>query len=288
MPAPTLLALARDAKQPAAVRQEALIALRFTMADGADKDLLKALVDAAAASDRSLAQTALMTLAAIEVPGTHAPALARLALHPDLSRAQMAIEKLGSLGGKGATETLAKVDSVLENADGILEGVDPATVRTALTNFEQASTTINRAASNVAEVTDTINRRKGEIDQFIADASQLADRLNQASVRVDGVLAKVDGLLGSEDAESLISQASEAIASFREVAETLNSRIGPISDGLARFSGQGLRDVEALVRDSRRAVNRIEQAITDLERNPQRIITGGEGAVRQYDGRARR
>ncbi|MCB9594900.1 MAG: HEAT repeat domain-containing protein [Sandaracinaceae bacterium] len=107
--APTLLALARDAKQPAAVRQEALIALRFTMAEGADKDLLKALVDAAAASDRSLAQTALMTLAAIDVPATHAPALARLALHPDLSRAQMAIEKLGSLGGKGATETLVEI-----------------------------------------------------------------------------------------------------------------------------------------------------------------------------------
>ncbi len=52
-------------------------------------------------------------------------------------------------------------------------------------------------------------------------------------------------------------------------------------DGLGRFSGQGLRDVEALVQDSRRSVNRIEQAITDLERNPQRIITGGDGTVRQ-------
>ena len=75
---------------------------------------------------------------------------------------------------------------------------------------------------------------------------------------------------------------------FRQVADTLNARLGTITDGLARFSGQGLRDVEALVRDSRRSVNRIEQAVTDLERNPQRIITGGEGTVRQYDGRARR
>jgi phospholipid/cholesterol/gamma-HCH transport system substrate-binding protein len=42
------------------------------------------------------------------------------------------------------------------------------------------------------------------------------------------------------------------------------------------------------VQDGRRSITRIEQAITDLERNPQRIITGGEGTVRQYDGRARR
>ncbi|MGO4839310.1 MCE family protein, partial [Rhizobiaceae sp. 2RAB30] len=75
---------------------------------------------------------------------------------------------------------------------------------------------------------------------------------------------------------------------FRKVAETLNARLGTITEGLARFSGQGLRDVEALVGDSRRAVGRIEEAISGLERNPQRILTGGEGEVRQYDGRARR
>jgi len=68
----------------------------------------------------------------------------------------------------------------------------------------------------------------------------------------------------------------------------VNSRLAGILDGLSRFSGQGLRDVETLVQDTRRSVNRIEEAVTDLGRNPQRIITGGEGTVRQYDGRIRR
>ncbi|TIW71398.1 MAG: MCE family protein, partial [Mesorhizobium sp.] len=53
-------------------------------------------------------------------------------------------------------------------------------------------------------------------------------------------------------------------------------------------SGQGLQNVEALVQDSRRSINRIEEAVTDLSRNPQRILSGGEGEVRQFDGRARR
>jgi phospholipid/cholesterol/gamma-HCH transport system substrate-binding protein len=35
-------------------------------------------------------------------------------------------------------------------------------------------------------------------------------------------------------------------------------------------------------------VGRIEDAVTDLQRNPQRILSGGAGEVRQYDGRARR
>ena len=85
-----------------------------------------------------------------------------------------------------------------------------------------------------------------------------------------------------------MAQASDTLKAYREVANTLNARMGTIMDGLGRFSGQGLRDVEALVRDSRRSINRIEQVITDLGRNPQRIIAGGEGEVRQYDGRVRR
>ncbi|HJL16872.1 MAG TPA: HEAT repeat domain-containing protein [Sandaracinaceae bacterium LLY-WYZ-13_1] len=107
--AKTLLALARDAEQPATVRQEALIALRFTMNEGASADVVRALVDAAGDADRALAQTAMMTLAGLELPGTYAPALAKLAFHPELERARIAIDKLGTLGGKKATETLVEI-----------------------------------------------------------------------------------------------------------------------------------------------------------------------------------
>ena len=122
---------------------------------------------------------------------------------------------------------------------------------------------------------------------FIARGAHL-EAIRSSGLRVDSVLAKLDGLLGSEDAEGLIADASATMRSFRQVADTLNARMGTITDGLARFSGQGLRDVEQLVRDARRSVTRIEETIEELGRNPQRILTGGEGTVRQYDGRARR
>ena len=181
----------------------------------------------------------------------------------------------------GAGAAIAKVNEVLD-------GVDSGTVRTALTNFEQMSTTVNGAANDIAKVTERIGQRAGEIDQFIADASELASRLNQASVRVDGVLQKVDTLLGSSETEGLIADARQTFKEFRGVGETLNARMGAITDGFARFSSSGLRDLEALVGDGRRAIQRIERAISDFERNPQRILTGGDGAVRQFDGRARR
>jgi phospholipid/cholesterol/gamma-HCH transport system substrate-binding protein len=181
-----------------------------------------------------------------------------------------------------------KAEQTLSKVDGVLEGVDTETVRTALSNIAKASASADKAAADISEFTGKLRPRADDIDEVIRDAKEISGRLNAASTRVDGILVKVDKLLGSGEAEGVMADASATLKSFKEVADTLNSRLGTIMDGLGRFSGQGLRDVEALVRDSRRSINRIEQAVSDLERNPQRIITGGDGTVRQYDGRIRR
>ncbi len=181
-----------------------------------------------------------------------------------------------------------RVDGVLAKVDALLESVDAAKVNNALTSFETAAGDAQRAANDVAEFTTRFTARSDDVDTIISDAKVIAENLRQASTRVEGVLVQAEKLLGSGEAEGLMADAGETLKSFRQVADTLNSRLGTILDGLGRFSGQGLKEVEALVRDSRRSINRIEQAITEFERNPQRIITGGEGSVRQYEGRVRR
>ncbi|MDW6026453.1 MlaD family protein [Mesorhizobium sp. BAC0120] len=181
----------------------------------------------------------------------------------------------------GARETLARVDKVIES-------VDPNSVRETIGNIQTASKNANKVVEDVSKVTTRFRDRADDVDKFIADARQLADRLNRASVRVDGILAKVDSLLGSGETRGLVTQASETLKSFKQAADTLNSRLGTIMDGLSRFSNQGLQDATGLIRDARRSINRIEEAVTDFQRNPQRLISGGEGTVREFDGRARR
>lgn len=203
-------------------------------------------------------------------------------------------EQLDEIVG-GVDTAVASVNTLAQGATGtvdrinkVLEGVDPGVVRNTLTSIEQAGVSANSAMNDFAAVADRIGNRAGDIDQAIGDAQQLAQRLNQASVRVDGILLKVDNLLGSGEATGLMADASATLASFKQVADQLNSRIGTITDGLARFTDQGLRNFEGLISDGRRAIGRIESSVTDLTRNPQRVITGGDGAVREYDGRARR
>ena len=181
------------------------------------------------------------------------------------------------------TQTIHNVqkfsDALAKNTDGI---------RDALEEIRKVSANADRAAANIARITDKVANRSDDIEQTIKDARQLADRLNKASTRVDGILAKVDTLLGSGEANGIMADARATLKSYKQVADTLNSKLGTITDNLARFSGKGLQNVEALVQDGRRSINRIEEAVTDLQRNPQRILSGGEGEVRQYDGRARR
>lgn len=189
----------------------------------------------------------------------------------------------------GSVNDFAKqTQGTLAKVDGVLDGIDPAQVRSALANIQKASENADKAAADIAVVTKKFANRADDIDQTIKDAKQLAQRLNDASVRVDGILARVDTLLGSGQADGVMADARATLKSFKQVADTLNARLGTITNNLARFSGQGLSNVEALVQDSRRSISRIEEAVTDLSRNPQRILSGGEGEVRQFDGRARR
>jgi len=182
--------------------------------------------------------------------------------------------------GTHATETLGKVDD-------LLAAVDKQKISGAVDNISVASADARKAIASVTGVANRIGERQEDIDQIITDVQQMTSKLNAASSRVDGVLAKLDGFLGEGDSESLFAEAKATLQSIKQAADTLNGRIGPIADGLQRFSGSGLRDVEALVLDTRRTIQNLDSAISGFERNPQRLLFGGE-TVKQYDGRTRR
>ncbi|TCD11789.1 MlaD family protein [Oricola cellulosilytica] len=196
---------------------------------------------------------------------------------------QNASKLLADLEGVGS-----RVGTSFDRVDSLLDAIPPEQVTAAVENISKAGESARAALDQVQQVTAGLGERNEDIQGIISNTQQLADRLNAASVRVDGILEKVDNLLGSDEGESLMVDARETLRSFRQVADTLNARINSIANGLERFSDQGLRDVQGLINDTRRSVSRIEESITDLERNPQRLIFGGEGNVKTFDGRQRR
>ena len=181
-----------------------------------------------------------------------------------------------------------RINGTFDKVDSLLDAVPPDQVATAIEDLSEAGDSARTALAEFESLTEGLGDRQEDIQTIISNTQQMAERLNAASVRVDGILAKTDKLLGSDEGQGLMADARDTLRSFKEAADTLNTRIDSVSVGLERFSDRGLRDVQALVNETRRSVSRIEQAISDLERNPQRLIFGGDGDVKTYDGRQRR
>jgi len=139
---PTLLAYASP-KNPGAVRQEALIALRFAVHGKASAKVLGVLVDAAEDKERALAHTALHTLGTLAIPPSAIPRFEKLLLHEDPERVRFAATFLGTQPGKnGPTKSLVKA---LLQPDKTRAGIVAETLMTT-----QKSGTDDKAANPIA------------------------------------------------------------------------------------------------------------------------------------------
>ncbi|MGO4436136.1 MlaD family protein [Rhizobium sp. RAF56] len=182
--------------------------------------------------------------------------------------------------GKKAQQTLDRIDVLVAQ-------IDPAKVKGTVDDISKATADARVAVASIRDVANTVSSHQKDIDQTIENVSQISTKLNAASSRIDGILVKVDSLLGSDSTQSLFVQARNTLDSFKKVADNLNTRIGPIADNLQKFSAGGLSDVQTLVNDTRRTVQNLNDTISNFDRNPQRLLFGGD-TVKQFDGRARR
>jgi hypothetical protein len=121
---PTLLAFAKPKGNAPLVRQEALIALRFALTNskGSVTKVVGALVDAAQDADRTLSQTALHTLAALDLPAEVMRRLENLVAHPEIERARFVMEMLGRAKGEGPAKVLVGAMAKLERRRAEIAG----------------------------------------------------------------------------------------------------------------------------------------------------------------------
>jgi len=181
----------------------------------------------------------------------------------------------------------AVLNNILATAQDIVTRADGA-VGELETFLKEVRPSLTRTAHNIEQFTSSLNNNREDIEAIIGSTRQMMGSLSQASSRADKIMDRLDVLLSTEDDNSLIVQAQTTLTAIARTTETLGRRLDPIADNIERFSGQGLRELQALIGESRRSINRIEQTITELEKNPQRFIFGGGSSVPEYDGRKRR
>ena len=184
-------------------------------------------------------------------------------------------------------EVGVKVSKTLDNVDKLMAEIDPKQVGDSLDDIRAAVADARTAVSSFKGISEDIAKRRPDIDKTITNISETAEKINKASTRVDGVLAKVDSFLGTGDSKSLFADARATLKSYKDLADSLNKRIGPIADNLTQFTGSGLKNVEGLVDEMRQAMRSLNRAVSRFDNDPQRLIFGGED-VKEFDGRVRR
>lgn len=107
---PSILRFVTDAKAKPSLRQEAILALRFTLGEkkSGSAKTVGALIDAAADVDPMVAQAALLTLGSLEVSAEHAKRMEKLLDHPEIERARFVIEQLGRQKNADAAKLLVR------------------------------------------------------------------------------------------------------------------------------------------------------------------------------------
>ncbi|MEH6720523.1 MAG: MlaD family protein [Aurantimonas endophytica] len=181
----------------------------------------------------------------------------------------------------GFSETRAQVDTLLAS-------IDPGQVNRAVENVSSATDNVARAADSIAGVADSIGERREDINDIITNVELTSQRISAASQRIDSVVTSVNDLLaGANDGTSLGTDVATTLRSIRAAAQSIQAEVTPISANLQRFTGQGLREFQTLVRDVTQSVGRIDRAVDDFSNNPSRLIYGGD-EVKQFDGRTRR
>ena len=182
-------------------------------------------------------------------------------------------------------------DGLSKNADGVEKFM--ASVAKAGDVLANVSGKIETLTDDVDGLVRTVDRNK--VADIVDGAHSMMGRLDEASKRVDGILAKIDGIAGSEEGKGVVKQAAgfleEATAaakSIKETAQSFQARAGEISEGLTRLTGAGVRELRDFVAEGRRTLGTIDRTVGNIDRDPKRLLFGGQGGtVPEYTGNRR-
>jgi len=162
------------------------------------------------------------------------------------SQFQTLFENMQEVSSK-ASVTLTKLDALLDS-----NGV-------ALTSVLKDTATFTKG---LAANTDNIGK-------FIADAAEVAHSLKPLASRFDKVLTASETTIKAIDPKKL---------------KSITGEMAGVSANLNRFSETGLRQYERLAVDGRKAVESVDRAVRNLERDPSQVIFGPSQSVPEVAG----
>ncbi len=125
--------------------------------------------------------------------------------------------------------------------------------------------TLGRADAVIAENQESLRNAIKNLEEFTADLARNGDKLDKLvdnSTQAMGSVAELAGNLNKQTSD---------------LAEAIDKRTAEITVGITTVTDTANKHIDIVGNDLHRAVIRIEKAVTDLAKNPHRILFGGGG-----------
>jgi phospholipid/cholesterol/gamma-HCH transport system substrate-binding protein len=149
-----------------------------------------------------------------------------------------------SLKGVSATTPL------IEREEG-----EPPTLRADTTATQDLMNTVRDTLNNANAV---IADNRAALNQAIKDLSVFTAALARNADNIDEV----------------VNNTKQATSSVRNLADNLDKRTAEITTGINKMTETATKQIEIVGADAHRTLIRIDRAVTDLAKNPQRILFG--------------
>jgi phospholipid/cholesterol/gamma-HCH transport system substrate-binding protein len=157
---------------------------------------------------------------------------------------------------QAARETLRRLDSFIAENQQALHG--------AIVNIDKFSKTL-------ADNSQRFDAALDNIDKFSGALARNSDRIDKIAQGLQNLTGGADGKSGEINA---------AAKSIQTLADHLDARTAQMTSGVNQLTRLGTRQIDKLSADAQRTLATINRTISNIDRNPSRLIFGGSGSAR--------
>ena len=138
-----------------------------------------------------------------------------------------------------------------------------------------ATQDLSGAARELISKLDRLVDEDSALQHSLENIQAFTVSLKNNAERFDRIMSGLETITGTADKPGeLVS----AVKSIRLAADNLDKRIDEMAPGLTHFTNTGLKNLEALISDARRAVTTAEIVFRNIDQNPSRLLFGGAPA----------
>src|SRR6185312_5259685 len=156
--------------------------------------------------------------------------------------------------------------------------------------------TLNASPAATQDVTQSARDVLRRLDDFLIEnptalksAIQNIDSFTAALARnsdhIDNVAEGLQNLTGGEDGKG--GDVNEAARSIKKLADHLDDRTAELTTNINKLTASASKQVDSLSAEARRTLNNIDRTVTNLDKNPSRLLFGGSGSTPAPSGRGR-